>query len=526
LDVAERVPSAHDIIHAIADDLPVGIWVARAPDGEFVYANRTFAEIMGQAGRDDAKVGSYSAPYGICTREGTPYPEERMPFVRALQERRVVVVDDLTIHRPDATYVHVRAFARPVSDDHGIITHVVIAFFDVTREVDAEFAKAESERRLQRGQRLEAIGTLAGGVAHDFNNLIFGVKLLAAELGVHERDPERRASLALIDDITERAAMLTRSLLGFARRGKHRAAPVALDDLLAGMSELLSRTLSSATVTFATSADHRGTVIGDRAQLEQVVMNLAVNAAEAIAETGHGGRLEVRTRTEAGAIVLEVADDGPGIPPELRDRVFEPYFTTKTPERGTGLGLATVFGIVENHGGTIEIAPGLDGRGTTMRVRLPAAATAAAAPEPVVAHDVPAGTGTVLVVDDDALVRRSVASALRSIGYDTVEADGGVQALAVYREQRLALRAVVLDMVMPGMNGRATLAAMRAVDPEVPVLLMSGHTINEEIQAVLDDGASGFLSKPYSVEMLARSLADAIATSAASAPPTGAPAHR
>jgi signal transduction histidine kinase len=506
----ERVPSDHDIVHAIADDLPVGIWVARAPDGEFVYANRTFAEIMGQVGRDDAKVGSYSAPYGICTRDGKPYPEERMPFVRALQERRVVVVDDLTIYRPDATFVHVRAFARPVSDDRGMITHVVIAFFDVTREVEAELAKAESERRLQRGQRLEAIGTLAGGVAHDFNNLIFGVKLLAAELGVDETDPQRRASLALIDDITERSAMLTRSLLGFARRGKHRAVPVALDDLLDGMSELLRRTLSAVTVTFDTAAANRGTVIGDRAQLEQIVLNLAVNAAEAIADTGRGGRIEVRTRTEDEAVVLEVADDGPGIPPELRDRVFEPYFTTKTPERGTGLGLATVFGIVENHGGTIEIAPGLDGRGTTMRVRLPASRTVAAPSEPVVMREVPAGTGTVLVVDDDELVRRSVASALRSLGYDTLEAEGGSQALDVYRERRRDLRAVVLDMVMPGMNGRATLAAMRAVNPEIPVLLMSGYTINEDIQAVLDDGASGFLSKPYSVEMLARSLADVI----------------
>lgn len=505
----ERVPSDHDIIHAIADDLPVGIWVARAPDGAFVYANRTFAEIMGQVGRNDAKVGDYSAPYGICTREGKPYPEERMPFVRALQERRVVVVDDLTIHRPDGTYVHVRAFARPVSDENGLITHVVIAFFDVTREIDAEFAKAESERRLQRGQRLEAIGTLAGGVAHDFNNLVFGVKLLAAELGVHETDPHRRASLALIDDITERAAMLTRSLLGFARRGKHRAAPVAIDDLLVGMYELLRRTLSGVTVSFHASAANRGTVIGDRAQLEQVVMNLTVNAAEAIAETGRPGRIEVRTRTEGDAVVLEVADDGPGIPADLRDRVFEPYFTTKTPERGTGLGLSTVFGIIENHGGTIQIASGLGGRGTTMRVRLPAGHVIAPTPEPVVEREVPPGSGTVLVVDDDALVRRSVAAALRGLGYDTVEAEDGAEAVDVYREKR-GLRAVVLDMVMPGMNGRATHAAMRAVNPDVPVLLMSGHTINEEIQAVLDEGASGFLSKPYSVETLARSLADVI----------------
>lgn len=501
-------------MHALADDLPVGIWVARAPNGEFVYANRMFAEIMGQGGRDDTQVGGYSEPYGICTRDGQPYPEARMPFVRALQEQRVVVVDDLMIRRPDSTRVHVRAFARPVTNDAGTITHVVIAFFDVTREVEAEAARAESERRLHHGQRLEAIGTLAGGVAHDFNNLIFGIKLLAAELAAHEKDAERRRSFALIDDITERSAMLTRSLLGFARRGKHRAAPVALDDLISGMAEILSRTLGGVSVTVELAADLRGTVIGDRAQLEQVVMNLCVNAAEAIAEAGRGGRLVIRTRTEhtsaGAAIVLEVSDDGPGIPRDLRERVFEPYFTTKAPERGTGLGLATVFGIVETHGGTIEIADGLDGRGTTMHIRFPAAEHAAEPARAVIAREVPAGSGTVLVVDDDSLVRRSVAAAIRSLGYDTIEAEGGAEALDLYRERNAHLRAVVLDMVMPGMNGRATLAAMREVDPSVPVLLMSGHAMNEEIQALLDRGARGFLTKPYSVDALARSLADAI----------------
>ena len=508
---SDRVPSDHDIIHAIADDLPVGIWVARAPDGAFVYTNHTFAEIMGQGGRDDAKAGDYSAPYGIFTRDGQPYPEQRMPFVRALQERRVVVADDITIHRPDGTRVHVRAFARPVSDGEGVITHVVIAFFDVTREVEAEVARAESERRLHRGQRLEAIGTLAGGIAHDFNNLIFGVKLLAAELAVTETDPQRRASLELIDDITERSAMLTRSLLGFARRGKHRAAPVAMDDLIGEMSELLRRTLGGVTVTFDLDAERRGTVIGDRAQLEQVLMNLAVNASEAIAEAGRGGRIVIATRSEGDAVVIEVADDGPGIPAGLRERVFEPYFTTKTPERGTGLGLSTVFGIIETHGGTIEVAAGLGGAGTTMRIRLPAAGVTAARPEARLVAERPAGSGTVLVVDDDDLVRRSVANALRSLGYDTVEAEGGAEALDVYRERR-DLRAVVLDMVMPGMTGRATLAAIRAVDPGIPVLLMSGHTSHDEIQAVLEQGANGFLSKPYSVEALARSLADVIRT--------------
>jgi two-component system, cell cycle sensor histidine kinase and response regulator CckA len=245
--------------------------------------------------------------------------------------------------------VHVRAYANPVINAEGAITHVVICFFDISREIEAEQAKLETEQRLQRAQRLEAIGTLAGGIAHDFNNLIFGVKLLAAELAAGETDQQRRASLRMIDDVTERAAMLTRSLLGFARRGKHRAVPVALNDVIGAMDDLLTRTLTGVRITFQLKAEDRGTVIGDHSQLEQVVMNLVVNARDAITESG--GRVIVRTRSERGHVVLEVADDGPGIPADLRDRVFEPYFTTKTqgPQRGTGLGLATVFGIVESH---------------------------------------------------------------------------------------------------------------------------------------------------------------------------------
>ncbi|MBA3817578.1 MAG: response regulator [Deltaproteobacteria bacterium] len=512
------VPSDHDIIMALGEDLPVGIWVARAPGGEEVYTNRTFAQIMGVGMLQGVQVGGYAEPYGILTREGRPYPEHLMPFVRALEERRVVVADDLTIRRPDGSRVDVRAFARPVNDP---ITHVIIAFFDITREVEAERARAESDVRLQRAHRLEAIGTLAGGIAHDFNNLIFGIKLLAAELATSETDPKRQDALTLIDDITDRSATLTRSLLGFARRGKHRASPVSLDDVVSSMTEMLRRTLTGVSLEFELLADDRGTVQGDRSQLEQVIMNLVVNARDAVCENG---RVLVRTRTveldrapanatgiaRAGRhVMLEVCDDGPGIPEALRDRVFEPYFTTKDkgPERGTGLGLATVIGIIESHGGACEIDRGLDGRGTTIRTYLPAlgaAAEAAAAPS---VGEMPMGTGLVLVVDDDAVVRRAVAVALGGLGYATAEAESGGDAVELYRTHHSELRAVVLDMVMPGMNGKATYLALRAISPSVPVILMSGYTLNEEVQEILDLGVRAFVSKPYSVETLARAIA-------------------
>jgi len=510
------VPSDHDIIMALGEDLPVGIWVARAPGGEEVYANRTFAQIMG-TGLVETQVGGYAAPYGIYQRGGGLYAEDRMPFVRALREREVVVVDDITIRRRDGSAVDVRAFARPVFDPSGeVITHVIIAFFDITREVAAERSRAESEQRLQLAQRLEAIGTLAGGIAHDFNNLIFGIKLLASDLLVGEDDPERQAALALIDDITERSAALTRSLLGFARRGKHRSLAVGLSDVVGAMAEMLRRTAAGAEIELELEARDRGVVVGDQSQLEQVVMNLVGNARDAVASAG---RIRVRTSDaelpSGPRVVLEVSDDGPGIPPEIRDRVFEPYFTTKTqgPDRGTGLGLATVYGIVELHQGTIEIDVGLDGRGTTFRASFPAARRPA---EPLVPKQIAApqqGAGLVLVVDDDAIVRCAVLRAVASFGYETLEAASGAEAIELYRARGAEIAGVVLDMVMPGLSGRATYLALRELAPDVGVLLLSGYAVNEEVQAILDLGVRGYLPKPHSIEQLAAALAELTASS-------------
>ncbi|MFT3711539.1 MAG: response regulator [Archangium sp.] len=514
------VPSVESIVSALADDLPVGIWVARAPGGEFVYANRMFSNLMGTGGIAEATVGGYAEPYGIFGRDGKPYPEHRLPFVRALEEKKVVVVDDIRIHRPDRSRIDVRAFARPVLDETGAITHVVIAFFDITREVELAHERAVNQEREQKRQRFESIGTLAGGVAHDFNNLIFGIKLVATELALHEKDPRVKGDLELIDNITERAATLTRSLLGFARLGKHRALPVALDDVISTMRELLQRTLAGLQLDFRLEAKDRGVVIGDQAQLEQVVMNLVVNARDAVAGIG---RVLVTTRTveltaaptgvsgtiaQGRTVVFEVADDGPGIGAEERERVFEPYFTTKVrgPDRGTGLGLATVLGIVEAHRGAIEIAPGIDGRGTTMRVYLPAAAETV----PEAARSLPSakatGRGTVLVVDDDQLVRRALSNAIRSLGYEVLEAASGDEAVELRRRHGARIGGVVLDMVMPGLGGRATYLALRQIAPDVRVLLMSGFTMNDDVQEILQLGVRSFLSKPYSIDALAREL--------------------
>ncbi|MBC7976831.1 MAG: response regulator [Myxococcales bacterium] len=507
------VPSDHDIMLSLGEDLPVGIWVAHAPSGVLIYANRTFTEIIGTRARADVKAGGFAEPYGIYRRNGGLYPEDQMPFVRALTERRMVTADDITIRRADGKQVELRAVARPVGDP---ITHVIVAFFDISREVEAERARAESEQRLRRAQRLESIGTLAGGIAHDFNNLIFGIKLIAAEVAASEQDAKRREAMELIDDITERSATLTRSLLGFARRGKQRPMPVSVNDVVTSMSELLTRTLAGVELSFELEASDRGTVVGDHAQLEQVIVSLVLNAREAVQDAG---RIVVRTSDLPASdpqaprfVVLEVKDNGPGLSEDVRDRVVKPLYASaaEATQEGTGPGLATVFGIVEAHHGTVEVDTGLDGRGATIRVVLPAVGRQPVARSRPTMADLPKGTGTLLVIDDDNMVRKVVSSSLNVLGYQTIEATDGSDAIEIYRQRHDEIRAVVLDMVMPGMTGKATYLGLREINPSVVVLLMSGHTLNEQVQEILDLGVRSFVSKPYSIAVLAKAMAELI----------------
>jgi two-component system cell cycle sensor histidine kinase/response regulator CckA len=498
------VPSDHDLILALGEDLPVGLWVARAPRGEVFYANRAFTELTGLPARDDVTAAGFAKHYGVCTRKRAPYPENRMPFARALAERCTVVSDDMLILRRDGTSVEIRAVARPVGEP---ITHVIVALFDISREMEAERARGECEQQLRRAQRFEAIGALAAGTAHEFNNLMFGVKLLAAELATNEQDPKRRAALEMIDDITERAAALTRSLLGFVRRGKQRSVMVSLNDIATSMAELLGRAMGGVELTFELDASERGAVVGDQPQLEQMIMDLVLHARDAV---NGAGRIVVRTSDSAldggRSVVLEVIDDGPGIPPERRAHLFEA--AQPAGAEGAERGLASVRAISLAHGGTIELDDGIGARGTAIRIVLPAAEQPRPAKPRTAPADLPRGTGLVLVVDDDPMVRKVVAGSLGALGYTTIEAVSGNDAIEIYRAQHQQIRAVVLDMVMPDMAGKATYLALRAIDSKVAVLLMSGHTMNEQVQEILDLGVRCFVSKPYSIGALATALAE------------------
>ncbi len=524
----KKIPDDAAVTAAVADDLPVGVWVARAPGGEFVYANRRFAEIMGIGGRADVAVGEYAAPYGIHGLDGELYPEHKMPFVRALVEKTVVTCDDIVIHRHDGQHVNIRAFARPMFDADNEITHVVIAFIDITREVEAERQRKESEARLHHAERMEAVGKLAGGIAHDFNNLLTVVRSLSSSLAAGESDPGRRDALRLIEQVGDRAMQLTHGLLGFAGRGKSVSEAVSINRMVQMMSALIRRTLDPRIEVALELGAARGEVVGDLSQLEQVFMNLVMNARDAMPD---GGKLILRTRdvtlTESEApplkagphVLFEVEDSGTGIPPEIRARVFEPYFTTKTggAARGNGLGLATVYGIVESHRGLIRIASAQP-HGTIMRMWFPAtshptATATATAHTPARAgesSEVRGGSGTVLLVEDEKLVRVATVRVLKQLGYRVLACGDGDEAIDLYRERKSEIAAVMLDMLMPRMSGHETFLALRDLDPGVAVLLTTGLAHDQEVKEMLELGVRDFIAKPYEVGALSRALAKVI----------------
>lgn len=504
-----------DVLALVHDQLPVGIWLARAKDGSEVYANARFAEILG-LGLQDAAAGGYAAPYGIHDRSGALYPEERMPFVRALRERAPVEVDDIVIHRPDGHRAYVRAFAKPLFDGKGEPEYVVIAFVDISREVAAQKERELSEARAQRAARMESVGKLAGGIAHDFNNLLAVVRTTAFLLE-HESDSAKRASdLALIREMSDRAAALTRSLLSFTGRPAAKREAVNLAAVVMNLAPIFQRAVD-ARIKVTVDAHSTRTILGDAAELEQIVMNLVMNARDAMPEGG-ALTIEVHDEPEAATTVLVVADTGQGIAAELRERVFEPYFTTKSAHAapGAGLGLATVYGLVQGHGGTIVVDDAPRG-GARLTVRLP---SVAGAPAPVVdrvgrdAVEVRSTRPRVLLAEDDDVVRFVSERALEHIGYDVVSARDGHEAISLLEARGNDFAAVLLDVHMPGCGGVGVFRRARTLFPRLPVVFITGFSDAQEQRQIVEMGADACLQKPVAIELLEEELRRVITTRA------------
>jgi len=382
-----------------------------------------------------------------------------------------------------------------------------------------EEALQNREEQLRQAQKMEAVGRLAGGVAHDFNNML-GVITGYTDLLLHRaaNDSRIREPLQEIMKAAERASSLTRQLLVFSRREIVAQQVLDLNELILGMHTLLRRLIGEDIELVTLPEPQLGLVKIDPGQIEQILMNLAVNARDAMPE---GGTVRIETKNvERGAegaglapgsyVQLSVTDTGCGMDAETQRRIFEPFFTTKEKGKGTGLGLATVYGIVQQNGGAIQVesAPG---RGTTFQILLPrtqeaprSTHSADTRPEALV------GTETVLVVEDEALTRQVLRASLEACGYTVLEAGHGEEALSLCREHEARIDLLLTDLVMPIMSGRELAERMAVLRPDTKILFMSGYTDDVVIRQGIQRGEIAFIQKPFNLSALARKVRETL----------------
>ncbi len=384
---------------------------------------------------------------------------------------------------------------------------------DVSERKIAEEERRKMDTLLRQAQRMEAIGTLAGGIAHDFNNLLMGIQGNIS-LAILKMDPLNPCygKLKNIEEYVQNGAELTRQLLGFARGGKYKVRPTDLNRVVRRSSEMFARTKKEIVIHASYQEDIWSAEV-DRGQIDQVMLNLYVNAWQAMPA---GGELYLRTENislpeekaalldlKAGGYVrIMVKDTGQGIDEEMREKIFDPFFTTKKMGRGTGLGLASAYGIIRNHGGIIDVK-GRKGEGTTFYLYLPASGKRVPE-EKKDTEQTMKGSETVLLVDDEDMILQIGEEMLENLGYRVLTAKGGKEAIELYSKNMGEISLVVLDVIMPEMNGRETFRELRKLNPQVKVLLASGYSINGKAAEIINEGCNGFIQKPFSLKELSQ----------------------
>ncbi len=422
---------------------------------------------------------------------------------------------ELTNRRKDGSTYREEQTITPVKDDGGGIAHFIAIKRDLTEhdQMEAKFLQA---------QKMETVGRLAGGIAHDFNNLLTVINGTAelASMNLKADDPLKR-ELGEIRRYGDRAAALTRQLLAFSRKQIMTVDLLNLNTMVANVRGMLQRMIGEDIALAVTTEPALGSVVADRMQIEQVVMNLAVNARDAMPD---GGTLTIETAnvdvTEGYAadhpsvsagphVMLSISDTGVGMDATTLEHVFEPFFTTKELGKGTGLGLSTVYGIVKQSGGGVWVDSVL-GKGTSVRIYLPLVEGTARRLTPVTAIATTKGTETILIVEDDEAVRQLATRVLRTAGYAVLAAANGVDALLVLRQHTGAVDLVVTDMVMPGMSGRELVAEFDVLSPHTKVLLTSGYSSDPTQRRGLPDTKTHFLAKPYTTTDLTRTVREVL----------------
>ena len=437
---------------------------------------------------------------GLCTEE------QIKMFVRRLDESGLVDGLEMDLTDRDGRIFTTLIFARrmKIKED----TDVLIIFNDITE-------RKKLWQQLQRAQRMEALGTLAGGIAHDFNNLLMGilgnVSLMLSDMAPRDTNYEQMKN---IESYVHSAAALTKQLLGFAQGGKYEAKPTNINDLIERNAHMFGRTKKEINIHKKFQEDI-WTVEIDQGQIDQVLLNLYVNAWQAMPGGGHlyiqtanvlldGDDVEPFEIRAGQYVKITITDSGVGMDAATQQRIFEPFFTTKEMGRGTGLGLASAYGIIKNHDGLIDVHS-TKGKGTTFSIYLPVGEKDVAEIKNL-DKEILRGRETILIVDDEDLIIEIGQKMLAKMGYRTLVAQGGQETIEVYRQHGDQIDLTILDMIMPDMNGQETYESLKKLNPAVKVLLSSGYSLNDQARKIMDLGCHGFIQKPFDVIQLSQKI--------------------
>jgi len=467
----------------------------------FVDANQSMLDLFGY---------SREEMIGLNARKIYVNSDDRNIFQKEIEQTGSVKEYEVKFCKKDGTKMDCLLTSSVRQDDDGSILGYQGVIHDITE-------RKCIEAQLQQAQKLESIGTLAGGIAHDFNNLLMGIQghasLISLDIDPHHPNFQH---LNGIEAAVENGANLTRQLLGFARGGKYQTKVIDLNKLIQISSEMFGRTKKEINIHTKYQKDLWPVEV-DPGQINQVMLNLYINAWQAMSRRGD---LHIETsnlvinkndaksfKVKAGNYVkISVTDTGAGMDKATLQRIFDPFYTTKVMGRGTGLGLASAYGIIKNHGGIINVYSE-KGSGATFEIFL------LASEKQVIIEEKPAakilmGTQTILLVDDEDMILDVGEEMLRKLGYTVMLAKSGNEAIKVYKKHKDEIDLIILDMIMPDISGSEAYDIMKEINPKIKVLLSSGYSVNGEAKEILERGCDGFIQKPFNLTTLSRKIGE------------------
>jgi two-component system, cell cycle sensor histidine kinase and response regulator CckA len=492
LDAMEALRESEEKYRSISESMKDPIYIC-SPDYRVEYMNPAMIQ---RTGRDATGENCFKALHDL---------DEKCPWCMHDETQQGKHYESEIVSPKDNRSYHVSA--SPIVHGDGSISKMTV-YRDTT-----DLKKLEAQ--LQQALKMEAIGTLAGGVAHDFNNLLMAIQGRASIMLMNKESshPDIRHLKGIENDI-ERAADLTRQLLGFARGGKYEVRPTDLNELIKKQNRMFGRTKKEITIR-GKYEENLWSVEVDRGQIEQVLLNLYVNAWQAMLG---GGSLNLKTENvtldqtdvrpfsigPGRYVKISVTDTGLGMDKAIQKKIFEPFFTTKEMGRGTGLGLASAYGIIKNHGGFINTYSE-KGHGSTFNIYMPASE------KEVIEGKKPTGgllkgSETVLFVDDEDMIIEVAGELFEQLGYKVLTAGNGREAIATYEKNMEQIDIVLLDMIMPDMSGGETYDKLKEINPDIKVLLASGYSMNGTATEIMDRGCSGFIQKPFKMKELSQKL--------------------